>query len=86
MNIEQAMTDPTRVFSNPGEVIHEQSLTRDQKIKILRRWEYDARELEVAEEENMGGGPPSVLSDILVALHRLGSEVDPEFSPPTKQG
>ncbi|TFG65873.1 MAG: hypothetical protein E4H27_10430 [Anaerolineales bacterium] len=86
MNIEQAMTDPTRAFSNPGEVINEQSLTRDQKIKILTQWEYDARELEVAEEENMGGGPPSVLDEILKALHCLDSHADKEHSPPTKHG
>ena len=86
MNIEQAMLDPTSVFACPDNVCDEQSLTRDQKIKILRRWEYDARELEVAEEENMGGGPPDVLDKVLIALHRLDADVDTEHSPPTKQG
>ena len=86
MNIEQAMLDPTSVFARPDDVCDEQSLTRNQKIKILRRWEYDARELEVAEEENMGGGPPDVLDEVLKALHRLDATVDIEHSPPTKQG
>jgi len=36
--------------------VAEQSLNTDQKIQILRRWEYDARELAVAEEESMSGG------------------------------
>jgi len=45
-----------------------------------------ARELEVAEEENMGGGPPSMLDEVLNALHSLGSEADVAHSPPTKQG
>ncbi len=61
MNIEQAMLDPTNAFASPEDVFNEQSLTRDQKVKILRRWEYDARELEVADEENMSGGPPDIL-------------------------
>jgi len=86
MDFEKAILNPGSEFTCPEDVLNQQTITREQKIKILRRWEYDARELEVAEEENMCGGPPSILRDILVALHRLGSEVDPEYSPPTKQG
>lgn len=86
MDIDKAMLDPTSVFTNPKEVLAEGSLTNVQKIQILRRWEYDARELEVAEEENMGGAVPSMLGEILNALHRLNAEVDTEHSPPTKHG
>ncbi len=86
MDFEKAMLNPNSEFTSPEDVLNQQDITREQKIKILRRWEYDARELEVAEEENMGGGPPSMLSDILAALHRLDSEMDSENSPPTKQG
>ena len=86
MNIEQAMLDPTSVFACPDDVCDEQSLTLGQKIKILRRWEYEPRELEVAEEENMGGGPPGDLDKVLMALHRIDADVDIEHSPPTKQG
>ncbi|WP_020678058.1 hypothetical protein [Geopsychrobacter electrodiphilus] len=86
MDIEMAMLDPDSAFTSPDDVFAEQSLTREQKIKILRRWEYDARELEVAEEENMGGGPPNKLDEILKFLHRLDAEIDVDHSPPTKQG
>ena len=86
MDFEKAIQNPGSEFTCPEDVLNQQNITREQKIKILRRWEYDARELEVAEEENMGGGPPSMLSDILAALHRLDSEIDTEHSPPTKQG
>jgi len=86
MNIEKAILNPGSEFKHPDEILSEQSLSRELKIKILRRWEYDARELEVAEEENMGGGPPSMLGEILKALHHLDSEADVEHSPPTKQG
>lgn len=86
MNLEQAMTDPTSVFSSPDAVVQIKTLTRGQKIKILRRWEYDARELEVAEEENMGGGPPGLLDQVLKALHQLDAHIDCEHSSPTKQG
>lgn len=86
MNIDKAMLDPGSVFKRPADIFSEESLTKDQKIKILRRWEYDARELEVAEEENMGGGPPDILDEILKALNSLDAEVLSEHSSPTKQG
>ena len=86
MDLEKAMLDPDSVFKCPEDVFLAQALTREEKIKILRRWEYDARELEVAEEENMGGGPPDILDEILRTLHRLQADIDTEHTPPTKQG
>ena len=86
MDINQALLDPTSVFENPEEILTAESLTREQKIKILRRWEYDARELQVADEENMGGGPPDKLDQVLKVLHQLGANIDSEHSAPTKQG
>jgi hypothetical protein len=86
MDIEKILTDPADAFACPADVLSEASLTREQKIKILRRWEYDARELQVAEEENMGGGPPDMLDEVLKALRHLHAEVHRDRSPPTKQG
>lgn len=86
INFEKALINPCGEFARPKDVLHQRALTREQKIRVLRRWEYDARELEVAEEENMGGGPPGVLDEVLNALHSLGSESDMAHSPPTKQG
>ena len=51
IDVNQGMLDPTSVFKNPEEVVADEYLSREQKTEILRRWEYDARELEVAEEE-----------------------------------
>ncbi|GGB79061.1 hypothetical protein GCM10011352_00870 [Marinobacterium zhoushanense] len=86
MNIDQALMDPAQVFDEPGDVLEEASLSREEKIKILRRWEFDAREREVAEEENMAGVQDSRLGDILAALNRLGATDENSHSPPTKQG
>ncbi len=86
MDIEKAMLDPSSVFMRPDEVCDESSLTRDQKIKVLRRWEYDARELGVAEEENMGGGPPDILEQVLKALQYLDAAMDVDPSHSTKLG
>jgi len=85
MDIEKAMIDPSSAFACPQAVLDETSLTLDQKIDILRRWEYDARELAVAEEENMSGGAPDMLHEILTALQSLNAGSLSEKSPPTKQ-
>ena len=86
INLDKAMMSPTSEFSSPDQVLEHASLTREQKIAILKRWESDARELSVAEEENMGGGPPSFLGEILNALRALGESKSEGRMPPTKQG
>lgn len=89
MDIDQAMLSPGSVFATPAEVCNSPALTPAQKIEILRRWEYDALELQVAAEENMAGGEDMsqgedvALEDILAALHQLGASAGP--SSPTKQ-
>jgi hypothetical protein len=84
--LRQALLDPTSVFADPEAVVRAPDLTDEQKIEILRRWAYDARELQVAEEENMPGGPPSLLGRVQRALRALDAEVDLGHSPPTKAG
>jgi len=86
MDFEKALLNPAKEFAHPRDVLTEQSFTLEQKVKVLRHWEYDALERKVAEEENMGGDSPSILSEVLDALHRLDAEIDTEHSPPTKQG
>ena len=85
-DIKRALIDPVAVFRTPQEVVEVQDLSRHQKIEILRRWEYDVRELQVAEEENMLGRSTVELEEVLRALHALGACVDTEHSPPTKEG
>ncbi len=85
MDVKKAMLDPTSVFKDPEEVVASENLSRDQKIEILHRWEYDARELEVAEEEaGMAVLRPEMFDRVLQALHALGVERDTEHTPPTK--
>lgn len=86
MDFKKAINNPSAVFSHPDMVLEASWLTHEQKIEVLRQWEYDARELEVATEENMAGGPPSVLADVLNALRSLNAGDEIELTPPTKQG
>jgi hypothetical protein len=86
VDIDKALVDPALVFKAPEEVLADNELSREQKIKILRRWEYDVRELQVAEEEGMEGPQPVTLDVVLRALRALGAPADTERSAPTKQG
>lgn len=72
---ETARLDPTAVFHRPREVLDRTDLSDAQKAELLRRWEYDARELEVAEEENMAApeGSSDLLDEILDCLRQLGA-------------
>lgn len=72
---EKALLDPTSVYRTPMEVVTDRMLTKEQKIKVLQQWEYDAKELQTAEEENMvelTEEKGSMLSRVLEALHSLG--------------
>ena len=85
IDVKRAMLDPTSVFKESEEVVDSDELTRDQKIEILRRWEYDARELEVAEEEaGMAVRRPEMFDLVVQALHTLGAVRDTDHTPPTK--
>lgn len=84
--IAAALLDPSIVFACPGDVVAARGLTSAQKMEILRRWEYDVREEEVAQEENMSGNLPVTLSHVLDALNCLGASPENEHHSPTKQG
>jgi outer membrane lipoprotein SlyB len=70
-DLERALLDPTAVFKVPEQVLQRDDLSSEQKAAILRRWAYDARELEVAEDEGMRDGEPDVLDRVLRTLDQL---------------
>jgi ABC-type antimicrobial peptide transport system ATPase subunit len=73
INIEKALLDPTMIFNNPQEVLNHSELLKQQKIEILERWQYDATELEIADDENMlaANNKADILDEILAALNIL---------------
>jgi outer membrane lipoprotein SlyB len=76
-DLERALLDPTAVFSVPEQVLQRDDLSRGQKTAILRRWVYDARELEVAEDEGMRDGEPNLLDRVLRALDEVNATSTP---------
>ena len=86
VDYKTALLDPASVFTVPEEVLGDATLSRAQKIEILRRWEYDASELAVADEEGMIAEEPSLLRRVVLALNTLVGNVNLGGTPPTKQG
>lgn len=86
IDIERAKLNPSSIFISPQKVTEEESLTTDEKIEILRRWEYDAREMQVATEENMPGTNSDILSEVLEELNKLGAKSKVKSTSPTKTG
>lgn len=89
VNLEIAKLDPAREFKHPSDILKDRSLSREEKIDILRRWAYDEREKAVAEEENMqssNANSSNILDEILSCLIELKVTSDQTKSPPTKQG
>lgn len=78
MNLYQDLILPDCKFTNPMEVLAVDALTKEEKIRILRQWEYDARENEVAQDEGMQTPIDSHIDEIHSALRLLG--VDPNGS------
>ena len=68
--------------------MRDRRLNREEKLAILEAWEMEARELSVAAEENMSGGEPSLLQDVVDARLQLGEATDPldPAGAPTKHG
>lgn len=87
--LKQALLNPSKIFKLPKDVLTKANFSTADKIKILRRWEYDVREMEVAEEENMTADKDSKkvhLDQILDALHTLDKDLKIDNSSPTKHG
>ena len=85
VDMDRALLDPGSVFAAPEDVLGHKGLSRQQKIDLLRRWEYDASEVSVSTEEGMRGDNGDLLQRILRALSQLGSGIDSEHVAPTKQ-
>ena len=83
--MKKAMLNPESVFIDPQKVVMSEELTNEEKVNILFRWEYDAHQMEVAEEEaGMMMNRPEMFDLVVQALHTLGSSRDTEHTPPTK--
>jgi len=79
--INNATRDPAAFFDSPKAVLGDDDLSENEKLLILRKWELDARALEVATEEAMTGGEASHLEEVLKAIRDLGGKAQGSDSP-----
>jgi len=68
---DRALLAPDEIFELPLDVVETDSLTPKQKMEILKHWEADARDLQVATEENMSGPGTSRLDEVREAIKKL---------------
>jgi hypothetical protein len=76
VDLKRALLVPSAVFDSPQAVLSADGLTRDQKLEILRRWEFDAHAMHAAEEEDTGGAESPLIDRIHAALKELGAAGD----------
>lgn len=84
IDLHQALLDPSSQFLEPADVVDARGLTREQKIDILERWEYDECEIAVAEEEGMRGTSTIRIHETLAALRELRTGFNPDHVAPNK--
>jgi len=80
--IDNAIADPTRFYTSPMDVLHDDELDTDQKRRILESWKKDAELLSTAQDENMSGGERAQVQDVSLAL----TELDRVDSPVNDRG
>jgi hypothetical protein len=68
LDYDEALRDPAAHFADPAALVDSRELTAEQKIALLRQWEYEESEMAVATEEGMPGGENSILQAITAAL------------------
>ena len=71
IDMAQARLDPGSVFPSPEDLLENSSLSREQKIDLLKRWKYDAQQVSNAMAEGMIGDNGDLLYRVCRALARL---------------
>lgn len=90
-SFDELVADVSKHFATPDAVLTAETLTREQKLAVLRQWEYDLQLLQVATEENMtGDSPPGANAEIIRQVHaaaaKLGADLDPDGRGAGKSG
>ncbi len=73
---DRALLAPEEVFESPMDVVNTDSMTPEQKLKVLQHWEANARDLQVATEESMTGPGRPHLGEVRRAINKLCETVD----------
>jgi hypothetical protein len=75
--LKRAQLVPSAMFASPAAVVRSRALSLSQKIAILRRWEFDARQRSGARQALAVGIEAGLLEEVHAALADLGAPADP---------
>jgi hypothetical protein len=79
--VQDAISDPTREYEKPMDVVNDSGLDPGEKLKILESWKKDAELLSTAQAENMTGGERPQLQDVMLAIRTLESRTGSNTQP-----
>ena len=70
---DEALTDVSKVFGRPEDILSAADLTEAQKVALLKQWDTDLRLLMVASEENMTGAAAAgrTTAELLQSVHKV---------------
>ena len=68
LDMEAVLQHPRPFFAEPKDVAAHPTLSREDKLAILREWELDARRLSASEGEGFCGGEESMLGRVEDAI------------------
>lgn len=69
--VAEAISDPTRQYRKPMDVVSDSGLDAAEKLRILESWKKDAELMSRAQDENMSGGERPQLQDVMLAIQEL---------------
>jgi hypothetical protein len=84
IELKCAQLVPSAMFASPDAVVRSQALSLPQKIAILRRWEFDARQIAEAGRTLAVSDEMRLLEQVRSALARLdaaGTTPEPRRRP-----
>ena len=71
IEFKKASVNPMSFFDSPYDIVNSADFTTEQKLKLLLAWQYDARQIQLAEDEGMPSGADVGLDDVVTALGLL---------------
>ena len=73
---DRALIAPEQVFESPMDIVNTDSMTPEQKLTVLKHWEANAHDLQVANDESMTGPGNTRLDEVRRAIDELTQAED----------
>ena len=71
--LDQKLMNPSDVYKSPADVLVDDHLSHDEKVRVLAAWRHDAELLSESTNEGMGGGENARLREVALVQTQLES-------------